>query len=141
MKEIFYFNEDISFQLDDEESASQWISSVIEKEDFRLQSLNYIFCSDNYLLQINKEYLSHDYFTDIITFDQSETPNTIEGDIFISIDRVQENADQLQKPFKDELYRVMIHGVLHMMGYEDKSDIQKEQMRKKEEACLSLQKF
>ena len=141
MERIFYFSEDISFQLNNEDVYSKWIHQVIQKENNQLESLNYIFCSDQYLLKINKDFLEHDFFTDIITFNQADSPNIIEGEVFISIDRVRENAVSLKKDFKEELSRVMIHGVLHLVGYDDKSDIQKEQMRKKEEACLSLQKF
>jgi len=141
MERIFYFSEDISFQLNNEDVYSKWIHQVIQKENNQLESLNYIFCSDQYLLKINKDFLEHDFFTDIITFNQADSPNIIEGEVFISIDRVRENAVSLKKDFKEELSRVMIHGVLHLVGYDDKSDIQKEQMREKEEACLSLQKF
>ena len=90
---------------------------------------------------MNREYLEHDTYTDIITFDQSERPAEIEADIYISIDRVEENAAKFQKLFEDELHRVMVHGLLHLMGYDDKSDFQSKEMRKKEEACLSLQDF
>lgn len=104
-----------------------------------LELLNIIFCSDNYLLKINTEYLNHNTLTDIVTFDQSNsTADGLEGDIYISIERVKENAQMLQQSFDDELCRVMIHGVLHLIGYTDKSARAKIAMRKKEDAYLSL---
>ena len=99
--------------------------------------INYIFCSDNYLHQINFQYLDHDTFTDIITFDQSDK-DQIEGDIFISIDRVHENANERNISFVNELHRVMIHGILHLLGYNDKTPKEKQLMREKEDECLSL---
>lgn len=122
--------------------VSQWIISVIEQNQVEFDELNYIYCSDNYLLKVNKTYLDHNYYTDIITFDNRDEPGEpIEADIFISIDRVKENALNQKVNFADELHRVMIHGVLHLLGYNDKSDDEKHQMRKKEEAYLSLRKF
>ena len=141
MKDIFYFNEDVDFTLPEQNNVSTWIEEIIQLENKSLQSLNYIFCSDEFLLKINQDYLQHDFYTDIITFDQSEDPDQIEGEIYISIDRVKENSEEFNKPFQSELHRVMIHGVLHLIGYGDHTDIEKEQMRKKEEACLSLRKF
>jgi rRNA maturation RNase YbeY len=141
MKKICYFTEDIEFNLQNPDKISEWISIVIANENHTLESLNYIFCSDPFLLSINQEYLNHDFFTDIITFDQSEKSQIIEGEIYISIDRVRENSLAYSKSFNTELHRVMVHGVLHLLGFKDGSDIEKEQMRKKEEACLSLQRF
>ena len=141
MGEIFFFNEDISFQLVQSDKISSWIKEIVHSEGKSLNILNYIFCSDRFLLKINLEYLQHDSYTDILTFNQSEVEGELEGDIYISIERVKENAVLFGKSFLEELHRVMIHGALHLLGYEDKSNIQKEQMRKKEEACLSLQKF
>jgi probable rRNA maturation factor len=141
MSEIFFFNEDISFKLIHAQKISSWIKEIIYSEGKTLAVLNYIFCSDDYLLKINIDYLQHEYYTDILTFNQSEADEPLEGDIYISIERVKENATSFKKSFKEELHRVMIHGALHLLGYEDKSNIQKELMRKKEEACLSLQKF
>lgn len=135
---IYYFNEDCPFILPDEAGTTNWITTVLHKEGFSVKNINYIFCSDEHLLKINQEYLHHDTLTDIITFDHSDSNTEIESDIFISIDRVKENADQLGKPFIDELHRVMIHGLLHIMGFADKSDEEKRVMREKEDACLSL---
>ena len=138
MAAVSFFNQDITFRLPQPTKTRKWIRDVIAREEKRLVHLNYIFCSDRHLLTINQQYLDHHTFTDIITFDNSEAADEIEGDIFVSIDRVRENADKLKIPFDQELHRVMIHGVLHLMGYRDKSPSQKSLMRKKEDACLSL---
>lgn len=135
---IRFFQEDISFKLKQPIKTSRWIKSIIQQEKFKLKELNYIFCSDNHLLSINQGFLHHDYFTDIITFDHSSENRTIAGEIYISIDRVRENAKDFEVDFDTELHRVMIHGVLHLIGYPDKSKAEKSLMRKKEEACLSL---
>lgn len=110
---------------------------MIKSEGLQLSSLVYIFCKDSYLLSINQDYLKHKTLTDIITFDYSES-DQVDGEIYISIERVKENASKFGKSFDEELRRVMIHGVLHILGFEDKSQAQKLTMRKKEEACLSL---
>jgi len=135
---IEFFYEETDFILNQKESIQPWINKIILEESYELESLNYIFCSDEYLHKINLEYLNHDTFTDIITFDNSETEKVIESDIYISVDRVKENSLQLNTAFEEELARVLIHGVLHLMGWQDKTDDLKEQMRKKEDACLSL---
>lgn len=136
--DIGFFYEDTDFIVNQPESHLKWISSIISNEGFNLESLNYIFCSDEYLYQMNTEYLNHDTYTDIITFDNSDKEKTIESDIFISIDRVKENSKNQHAAFEDELARVLIHGVLHLMGWNDKTDAEKKQMREKEDACLSL---
>jgi rRNA maturation RNase YbeY len=100
--------------------------------------LNYIFCSDEYLLEINKQYLDHDYFTDIITFDNSEEDKQLEGDIYISVDRVRDNAATFHTDFDSEMRRVLIHGLLHLVGYEDSSEALKTAMRAKEDEYLRL---
>lgn len=135
---IKFFTEDISFILNNEKEKSLWINKVIQQEGFSLGELNYIFCSDEYLLNINQTYLNHDTYTDIITFDQSEEPQEVSGDIFISIPRILDNARKFKVDETDELDRVLIHGVLHLMGYLDKTPEDEANMRKKEEACLSL---
>jgi rRNA maturation RNase YbeY len=135
---IEFFYEEIDFRLENKDSLQGWIVSMIESEGYTTESLNYILCSDEYLLNINKEYLNHDTFTDIITFDNSESENTIAADIFISIDRVKDNSQSQSTSFQDELSRVLIHGILHLMGWNDKTDALKKEMRKKEDACLSL---
>ena len=135
---ISFFSEDIEFSLKHSENIKQWISSICESYNFKITNINYIFCSDDYLLGVNKKHLNHNYYTDIITFDLSEYENEIESDIFISIDRVKENGNKNNSSFEQELKRVLIHGVLHLIGFNDKTEEEKQVMRKKEEACLSL---
>lgn len=135
--QILFHEEDISFTLPDELNFIHWIRSVIEAQSCHLKQLNYIFCSDAALLKVNLEYLDHDTYTDIITFPYASTPQ-IEGDIFISIDRIRENASKYEQPFERELKRVMIHGVLHLCGFGDKSDEEKLVMRTKEDEAISL---
>jgi probable rRNA maturation factor len=129
----------ISFNLPRKTIIRNWLHASALKEGYKIDLLSYIFCSDAYLLKINKEYLDHSTLTDIITFDLSEKNSPgIEGDIFISIERVKENAKLFKVPFSLELKRVMVHGLLHLMGYKDKTTSQAAQIRKKEDACLSL---
>lgn len=135
---VRFFQEETDFIPKQKNNLKKWISNVIKCEHSSPGEINYIFCSDNYLLQINKNFLSRDYYTDIITFDQSDDPNEINGDIYISVDRVEENAKNNSSPFEEELHRVMIHGVLHLLGFKDHSDEEKKKMREKEDACLSL---
>lgn len=134
---IFFHSEDIPFQLDKPSIIISWIEKIIKQEGKILQNLNFIFCTDPYLHQINLEYLQHDTYTDIITFPYKKPPN-IEGDIFISIDRVQDNAQSFKASFTEELHRVIIHGVLHLCGYLDKTPAEKKEMRAKEDAALQL---
>lgn len=141
MKSIHFFAEEISFDLENQQVIIDWLSSICAEHQFGIQEINYIFCSDDYLLNINQEYLNHDYYTDIITFNNSEEEKELEADIFISIDRVKENAHSGNQPFSEELHRVMVHGVLHLLGYDDKSIDQQEEMRRKEDTCLSLLDF
>lgn len=131
---IDYHSEDIDFQLEDHLTISNWITNTIHKEDQQLTNLNFIFCSDTYLHQINIQYLNHDTLTDVITFPYSQT--AVEGDIFISIDRIKENAENFAVTFHHELYRVMIHGVLHLIGYGDKTPDDKRLMTAKENEYL-----
>lgn len=138
--EIHFFYEDTNFILPSVDHYRSWISKIGEYYHQSIQNLNYIFCSDRYLLEINQVHLSHDYFTDIITFDHSESEKEIEGDVFISVDRVRENSINLGLPFEQELSRVMAHGILHLIGFNDNSEEEKTRMREKEDACLSLQK-
>ena len=125
------FNYETNFQLDTESSVRNWILSCIEKEGFKIGEINYIFCDDTYLHRLNVEFLNHDTLTDIISFDNT-VGKIVGGDIFISIERVKENAETFAVLFNDELHRVLIHGVLHYMGYKDKSKEEKEVMRNKE---------
>ena len=138
---IEYLTEEIDFTLANQEEVSTWLLMIISEHKFELENLTYIFCSDDYLLGINQEYLNHDTLTDIITFNNADEKGIIESDIFISIPRVQENAEQLNLFMKDELHRVMVHGVLHLLGYDDKSDVLKQLMRDKEDYYLSLRNF
>src|SRR5690606_5121891 len=137
MGRISFFYEETNFTLPQANKLKAWLKSIIQREEFELELINYIFCSDEYLLSLNVEYLNHDTYTDIITFDYTEGVH-LEGDVYISVDRVNENAAQLNVSFNQEINRVMVHGLLHMMGYKDKSPSQKNQMRSKEDSCLSL---
>jgi rRNA maturation RNase YbeY len=133
---IQFFSEDISFEYPHPAIAQSWIDRIVALENCRLSAeLNFVFCSDDYLHRMNVEYLNHDTLTDIITFPYSEPPS-ISGDIFISIDRVRENAQQYEAPFIVELHRVMIHGVLHLCGYPDKTPEEQKAMRAKENEAL-----
>lgn len=133
---IDFFSEGIEFNLPDQRKTIAWLLQIIEDEKADVAILNYIFGSDDYVLDINKEYLQHDYYTDIITFPLSESP--IESDIFISIDRVKENAQQFNKSFDSELLRVIAHGLLHLIGYNDKTEAEQTKMREKEDLCIQL---
>jgi rRNA maturation RNase YbeY len=137
---ITFNNQDITFTLKNKTGLKKWMSIVIQQKEWELGDINFIFCSDDFLLDINKKYLNHDTLTDIITFDYSkENPKqAISGDIFISTDRVRENAQTFSKTFENELHRVMIHGVLHLLGYTDKTKSSKEEMTKQEDLCLDL---
>jgi len=138
---IHFFSEDISFNVPQKVRLRNWINNTIKAENFKLKELNFIFCSDNYLLSINQKYLSHDTFTDIITFDNSDHHTTIVGDIFISIDRVIENAVNFKVSTGDELHRIMIHGTLHLLGYPDKGKKAKAVMTAKENLYLKSRFF
>jgi len=129
------FNYETNFNLENEETIKKWILNCVEKEGFELGEINYIFCDDNYLHKINVEFLQHDTLTDIISFDYT-LGKLIGGDIFISIERVTENAKDFKVSFDKELQRVLIHGVLHYMGYKDKTDEEKQEMRNKEDECI-----
>lgn len=121
--------------LKQKNKLKSWIKSIVEQNGMKAGDISYIFCSDDYLLEINQNYLQHDFYTDIITFDYT-AENKIAGDLFISIDRVMDNAKELNVSFEEELHRVIIHGVLHLLGFKDKSDKEAKQMRIKEQECL-----
>jgi rRNA maturation RNase YbeY len=129
---IHFCTENVTFSLKEKLKHKAWLNEVARQEGKRILELTYVFCSDDYLLQINQEYLNHDTLTDIVTFDNSEDPNKIEGDIFISIDRVKENGDALGTK-ETELGRVMVHGLLHLLGYKDKKKEDKVLMTEKED--------
>ncbi|WP_158975044.1 rRNA maturation RNase YbeY [Cellulophaga sp. L1A9] len=131
------FNYELDFELNKEPYYSDWLTRVIETEAKKLGNLTYIFCDDAYLLDINIKYLDHDTYTDIVTFDYCEG-DVVSGDLFISIERVIENAKEYNVDFLEELHRVMSHGVLHLMGFKDKTDADAALMRKKEEEKIKL---
>ena len=135
-EKIFFHSEDIQFDLPNQPTIISWILKTVQHEAKELRLLNFIFCSDKYLHQLNVEYLNHDTLTDVITFQYSEE-KIIEGDIFISIERIRENANKFNTSEGNELHRVMIHGVLHLLGYFDKSKKDKIQMTEKENFYLS----
>lgn len=133
---VSYYTEDISFQFKEKRLTSRWLKFVAESETKRLGDIAVIFCSDHYILDVNMKYLQHDYFTDIITFDYCEG-NVLSGDLFISIDSVRENAAFYGSKFADELNRVIVHGLLHLIGYDDHTEEDIAQMRAKENYYLS----
>jgi probable rRNA maturation factor len=135
---INFFNEDVTYTLKNKATIREWINSAIIAEGYLLEELNFIFCSDEYLWRMNQQFLDHDTYTDVITFDNSERLKTINGDIFISIDRVKDNAGENHVPAADELCRVMVHGTLHLLGYKDKTKAAKTRMTAKEDHYLSL---
>lgn len=135
---VSFFSEDIDFKVVNPLKTKKWLKNASNSEGYEVSQLNYIFCSDEYLLEINKQYLDHDYFTDIITFDNSEEDNQLEGDIYISVDRVRENAATFHTDFDTEMRRVLIHGLLHLAGHDDTSEALKTAMRAKEDEYLRL---
>ena len=134
---ILYFSEDTGFPPIKRREITQWIKQVAALYRKKNGDINFIFCSDKKILDVNREYLQHDYFTDIITFDYSEN-NTISGDLFISLDTVKSNSEKFGATYQDELLRVIIHGILHLCGQNDKSPEEKTIMREKEDAALAL---
>lgn len=133
---IHYYNEDVDFLPGKKTYLTNWIKSVIAAEKRKPGEINFIFCSDAHLITINRQYLQHDDYTDIITFDYCEDKKII-GDIFISIERIKENAEKFKVPVNTELHRVIIHGVLHLCGYKDKTPEHKKQMTQREDDCLA----
>lgn len=135
---IRFFEEDTSFLLSKRNQHKKWLNQLATQEGRQINELLYIFCSDEYLHQINLSYLNHDTYTDIITFDHSENSDRLEGEIYISIDRIKENAKAHGEPFERELLRVISHGILHLCGYKDKTKKEAELMRLKEEEAIQL---
>ncbi|GAB3653026.1 rRNA maturation RNase YbeY [Echinicola sediminis] len=133
---INFFQEDIQYALPKKNLTKKWLRQLAEKEGFKISDLNYIFCTDEYLYNINVEYLEHDTYTDIITFDNSEDADIIEGDIFISIERVNENARTENQDKHKEAIRVISHGLLHLCGYKDKTEEEAKLMRQKENEAI-----
>jgi probable rRNA maturation factor len=136
--DIQFFFTDQKFSLAERTKLKKFIQSIFRKEKTSAASLTYVFCSDPYLLDINKQFLQHDYYTDIITFDLSSTKGLIVGEVYISIDRVRDNAGQLGNTIKNELHRVIFHGALHLCGYKDKKPVDEKAMRAAEEKYLKL---
>jgi len=134
---INFFEEGINAKLKQRRRIKQWVNEIAAAKGFRIQSLNYVFCSDDYLYNINLTYLKHDTYTDIITFDQSEREGVLEGDIFISVDRVTDNASKQGERYGTELLRVIAHGLLHLCGYKDKTSSEKQRMRNEEDIALA----
>jgi probable rRNA maturation factor len=130
------FNYETNFSLEDEGKISDWIVNVIDKEKYKLEEVNYVFCDDDYLHKLNVEFLNHDTLTDIISFDYS-VGKVIQGDVFISVERVAENAIEYEVSFLEELHRVIVHGILHYCGYKDKTEKDAVLMRSKENYYLS----
>ena len=137
---VYFHSESTTYNLRHKKLVREWIITVINSENSKSGEINFIFCSDKYLHKINLTYLKQDTYTDTITFDYSEK-GLLSGDIFISIERVKENAKEFNARFTNELHRVMVHGILHLLGYKDKTHAQKGIMRKKEDFCLSLLSF
>jgi len=139
MSQKFSFNyEDTEYRIEETENLIEWLDSIFEKEEKSFELIEYIICSDEYLLDINKQYLDHDYYTDIITFPLSKDP--IEATIFISIDRIKDNADAFKQTLEDELHRVLAHGLLHLIGYNDKTETEVKEIREKENEHLAYRK-
>jgi len=134
---VITFNSETSFTLNNQKKLVKWIGDVISSEGFQVGEINYIFCDDSYLNKINQEFLNHDTFTDIISFDYT-LGKEVGGDIFISIERVLENAEKFNEVFENELHRVMIHGILHFIGYKDKTKKDKTLMRTKEDEKIFI---
>jgi rRNA maturation RNase YbeY len=134
---VSYFTQDTDFKFKSKRLTSQWLKLVAQAESKKLGAVSVIFCSDNYLLGVNKKYLNHDYFTDIITFDYCEG-DLISGDLFISIDSVKDNSEFYKSCFEDELNRVIVHGVLHLIGYDDHTESDVAVMRSKEDFYLNF---
>lgn len=135
--EIVFASENTDFQLNNEEKFARWIKFLIQNNQKIVGEINYIFCSDDFLHKLNVEHLNHDTFTDIITFDYTKSA-IISGDLFISIDRVKENSDTFNVEFQNEIKRVMAHGILHLLGFNDKSEEDIIEMRTKEEEAIAL---
>ena len=133
------FNNETDFKLQDEAKISKWISAIILQEKCKEDEINYVFCDDDYLHKLNVQFLQHDTLTDVISFDYS-IGKTLQGDIYISVERVADNAKDFKEEFVTELHRVIIHGVLHYCGYKDKTDAEAELMREKENFYLNTLK-
>lgn len=134
---IDFVSEDVDLPLFSNSKILEWINIIIKNYNCTAGDITYIFCSDNYLLEINRKYLNHDYYTDIITFNYNEN-KLISGDIFISVDTVFKNSKEYHTNFEMELFRVMIHGILHLIGFDDQTDEQQDEMTRQEDQALRL---
>lgn len=134
---INFFSEDVKFVLKNKKIIRDWLNSTIEEEQSTAENINYIFCSDKYLIEINLKYLKRETLTDVISFNFNEINEAIQGDIFLSIERIKENSLNLGLAFENEVFRIMIHGLLHLIGYEDTKPEEKALMTKKEDCYLS----
>lgn len=134
---IDYYKQEIEFDLPNENELNKWLENIVLSNGKSIAQITYVFCNDEYLLNINREYLNHDYYTDIITFPYKQG-DTIESDIFISVDRIKENAITFESSFEKELLRVMSHGILHLIGYKDKTEEEQLEMREKENWAINL---
>ncbi|HRO42300.1 MAG TPA: rRNA maturation RNase YbeY [Flavipsychrobacter sp.] len=135
---VRYFEQQVNSKLKNKRRLSSFLQSLIQKhrDDLKTIDLTYIFCNDNYLVEINQKFLNHDTLTDIITFDLSENEDDLVSEIYISIDRIKENAEKFKVQYEQELHRVIFHGALHLCGFKDKTSIAKEKMRQQEDSCL-----
>jgi len=135
---ICFHDQSANFNLENQEIIIKWLYNVSEQNNYTIKQLNYIFCSDDDLLEVNKKYLQHDYYTDIITFDLSEIENQVVSDIYVSIDRIIDNASSLSVPFENELLRVLAHGLLHLVGFNDKTENEQAEMTQMENKFIDL---
>lgn len=138
MKKVSFHYADKQLNIADKTGIKEIVENLFSLEKKKLDHIDYIFCSDDYLLEINKQYLQHDFYTDIVTFDLSENKEETIGEVYVSLDRIKDNAEKLQQPLKNETLRVIFHGALHLCGYKDKSDKDSKLMRSKEEEYINL---
>lgn len=140
MKKINFFKENTKYNLQNKKKLKELVESVCKKEGKKIACLNLILCNDDYLKEINKKHLNKTYYTDVISFDFKEEENSVEGDVYVSVDRTKENAKKFNSKHQIELFRVIIHGLLHLIGYNDKTKKEKEIMTRKENKYISLYK-
>lgn len=137
---ITFQNIDIEMPSLNQRLAKEWIEAFVASYGKKIGELYYLFCSDEYLFDFNQKRLNHDFYTDIVTFPLNDCSECLSGEFYISIDRIRDNAEQMGKPFKDEFHRVLAHGVLHLIGFKDKTDDDAKTMREQEEKCLSMRR-
>ncbi|PZP52592.1 MAG: rRNA maturation RNase YbeY [Pseudopedobacter saltans] len=137
MKKVSFHYADKKLNLSNKTEVKESVEEIFQSEKIKLNHIDYIFCSDEYLLEINRQYLQHDFYTDIITFDLSENKNETIGEVYVSLDRIKDNALKLQQPLKNETLRVIFHGALHLCGYKDKTDKDSKLMRSKEDFYIN----